>query len=147
MRVNWNKRPCWFFQKAAFFGALMLGIILSGEAIASCWRVGDFAGYGARSDSSYRIEPDGFSNQTSLLTISGGISSIRMANGQSFEGIRCERLNSFSILCSGGRGDSISLETWSVDVTQSRAFHTKIINGYGTFDGARVFVGRIIGRC
>ena len=58
MHVNRNKRPCWFFQKAAFFGAFILGIILSGEAIASCWRVGELAGFSARSDSSYRIEPD-----------------------------------------------------------------------------------------
>ena len=147
MRLDCNKRPCWFLQKAAFFGAFLLGIILSGEAIASCWRVGEFAGFSARSDSSYRIEPDGFSSRVFLLTISDGVSSIRMANGQHFEGIRCEKLNAFSILCNGRRGDAISLETWSVDVSQSRAFHTKTISGYGSFDGGNLFIGRIVGRC
>jgi hypothetical protein len=70
-----------------------------------------------------------------------------MANGQHFEGIRCEKLNAFSILCNGRRGDAISLETWSVDVSQSRAFHTKTISGYGSFDGGNLFIGRIVGRC
>jgi len=147
MRLNWNKTPCWFLQKAAFFGASMLEIILSGEAIASCWRVGEFAGFSARSDSSYRTEPDGFGARVFLLTVSDVASSIRMEKGQSFEGIRCLKLNSFSILCIGGTDEAVSSETWSVDVSQSRAFHTKTISGYGPFDGGNLFIGRVLGRC
>ena len=134
-------------RRFTLFGITLIAVSLSWTANAACWRVGEFAGHAARASSSFDIETDGFTGQIFQMTVNENSASLRTSVGQPFPGISCNRLNSTSVICVGANGDAVTVETWVVDTKTSRAFHTKTISGYGPFDGGRLFVGRILGRC
>lgn len=133
----------WF----TLFGISLFAVSLSWTADAACWRVGEFAGHAARASSSFDIETDGFTGQIFQMTVHENSASLRTSTGQPFPGISCNRLNSTSVICIGANGDAVTVETWVVDAKTLRAFHTKTISGYGPFDGGRLFIGRVLGRC
>ena len=134
-------------RRFALVGISLVVVSLSWAANAACWRVGEFAGHSARASSSFNIEADGFTGQTFQMTVNESSASLRTGVGQPFPGISCNRLNATSVICVGGNGNAVSVETWVVDTNTSRAFHTKTMSGYGPFDGGNLFVGRVLGRC
>lgn len=114
---------------------------LSSPAIADCWVVSDMKGYSTRSAESYAVTADGFTGRAFQVEVDQEFGAVRPSN------MRCRATSPHSLLCAELDGDRSTMETWSVDPVNGRAFHTKAISGFGPFDGANLFVGKITGRC
>jgi hypothetical protein len=119
--------------------ALATGV--TAPALAACWVISDLQGYSARAADNYAITKDGFSGKVFQVEIGlqgGSVSSSALA---------CKPTSSHSLLCADLTTDKAEIENWIVDPGQGKVFHTKAISGYGGFDGANLFVGKIKELC
>lgn len=116
-------------------------LVASSTAAAECWVISDLRGYSAREAESYRISTDGFSGKTFEININDKDASVAPSN------ISCMATSPLSALCVEQRQSKSTVETWVISPSTGKAFHTKSISGYGSFDGANLFVGKVSGKC
>ncbi|MBV2129022.1 hypothetical protein [Arsukibacterium indicum] len=116
-------------------------LFLSTSCFAGCWKIGEFSGYSARAGDKYEIKADGLTGRTFMLQIAAEASALVPSD------LTCKQVSSTSLVCISSENHKGVVETWSVDPKNGLAFHTKSISGYGMFDGANLFVGKILGSC
>lgn len=123
-----------------FFAIAIVGLACA-NAGAACWKVTDLKGSPARASDGFAIGSDGFSDQTFEITITGNSGAVKPSS------LSCRPATKYSLVCIDTKDDRLTVETWSVDDSQKKLFHTKAISGYGPYDGGNLFVGRIVGPC
>jgi hypothetical protein len=79
---------------------------------------------------------------TFMLNINGNKSSVIGGDGGSNE-INFMEVTPGLIV---GIKDGV-IETWGIDVKKKKAFYTQSKSGYSIFDGAKMFVGNLDGKC
>ena len=118
-----------------------MSLTLATSCFAECWKIGELSGYSARASDGYEITKDGLTGKTFFLQVVGEASAV-VPNDLS-----CREVSSTSLVCISTEKARSVVETWSVDPENGSAFHTKSVSGYSAFDGANLFVGKILGSC
>ncbi len=108
---------------------------------AACWKVADLRGNSARAAESYSISADGFTGQTFEISITSKSGSVKPSD------LKCQPASTNSLLCIEAAEGRLTVETWSIDASAKKVVHTKAVSGYGPFDGANLFVGKVVGTC
>jgi hypothetical protein len=134
-----NHCPSSDFTMKKYFISLVL--FIPALAIADCWSVSDLKGYSVRDAEKYEISNDGFSGQAFELSINKNEGSVSPSN------MKCRPTTARSLVCIDQKDGLSTIETWAVSPETGKAFHTKSINGYGRFDGANLFVGKLSQGC
>jgi hypothetical protein len=130
-----------FKLKLVFIFSLLL-LMVSNVVFAECWIVSGFKGYGCSNADNYNIHKDGLTGMTFMLNINGNKSSVIGGDGGSNE-INFMEVTPGLIV---GIKDGV-IETWGIDVKKKKAFYTQSKSGYSIFDGAKMFVGNLDGKC
>jgi hypothetical protein len=112
-------------------------LMMSDFAFAECWIVSEFKGYGAAGYNNFEIQRDGISGQKFVININGKNSSVISSD------IKFIEVTPYAIV---GIKDGV-IETWSINIEKRKAFYTKTASGYGPFDGVKMFVGNLEGKC
>lgn len=121
---------------------IILVFFLPSLVLADCYVIGDLKGYSTRENEDYKILDDGISSQKFIIEINGDKSSV------SPNDMSCMQAGSHTILCFDKTSEGQStIETWAVYPDKGKAIYTKSINGYGSFNGANLFVGNVKGQC
>lgn len=120
-------------------------VFASMSASAECWVVGDMKGTTYSKVDAYRAEKDGFSGAFHI-TISGKNADVRYS-GMDAGGVDYTPLSENTIIGVTGQGESArAIETWAI-MPDGNVTMTKTITGAGQLNGARVFVGKVKGKC
>jgi len=62
--------------------------------------------------------------------------------------LKCFTVGDFTLFCSAQGVDSQTvIETWTVHMSSGAVVFTKSTNGYGKYNGAKIFTGKIKGSC
>ena len=122
--------------------AIVFLFVAPRAALAECWTVGNFAGYSAKASKQYEMVRDGLSSTTIGVNVNGNESSVTHVPG-----LKCTEISPTAIVCVVRDGEKAITEAYSVDLSMQKAFVTHLRNGYGTLDGASVYVGKILGQC
>ena len=121
---------------------LILFIAFSSQAYAQCFVVGDLKGHSARENENFEVIDDAISGQKFIIEINGENSSVTPND------MSCLEVSVNSLMCFSQASDKKStVETWTVYPSNNKVVYTKAINGYGVFDGGKLLVGSVKGRC
>lgn len=127
---------------ATQIAAIVFLFVAPCTALAECWMVGNFAGYSAKASNRYEMARDGLSNMRTGVNFNGNESSVTHVPGS-----KCTEISPTAIVCVARDGEKAITETYSIDPSMQKAFITHLRSGYGTLDGAGVYVGNILGQC
>jgi hypothetical protein len=117
-------------------------LLIANQALAECWVVSGLKGYGSNAADKFNIHEDGLSKKFQV-DINGNKSSVTGSEGLSFEQVTPQLI--VGVYKSGGyRG---TIESWGIDIENRKVFYTQARNGFGIFDGAKMFIGNIEGNC
>jgi hypothetical protein len=115
-------------------------------AYAGCWRVGDLAGTAYSAGNGYKAEPDGYGKYASSIfevSISGDQAYVTGHDAP----LVCRPITAHEARCEFSDGARHTTIIWTIDEASKRVVHVKSITGFGALDGAKVFVGKILGSC
>lgn len=117
-------------------------VLFSLSAIASeCWITDGYQGHGAKAYENFKVNPDGMTSTKYVIVVDGDKSKV-LDNPISFIQVSANSILGLDIV----KGKSV-VETWSVFPSEKKAIYTKTVNGYGVYDGAAMFVGKVVGSC
>ena len=112
-------------------------------AFAECWTVSDFQGYATNFANDFEIHKDSLTSQTIDINIDGDKSTVTGSEGITFFEITPHLI--VGIYNSGTYKGVV--ESWGLDIEKGKVFYTQTKSGYIVFDGAKMFVGKIVGKC
>lgn len=121
----------------------LLVLTTCSSSFAECWVVSNFSGYGSNSGDNYNLHQDGISNKKMILNIDGDNSSVSGSEGITFMEVTPQLI--VGVYRSGGYKGVV--ESWGVDVEKRKVFYVQAKSGYTIFDGAKIFVGTLEGKC
>jgi len=126
---------------AIFF--LMLFSLPSSSFSSECWVVSGLKGIGSNSADQYNLHEDSLDKRSFQIIIDGDNSSVTGSEGISFFEVTPQLI--VGAYASGGYKGVV--ESWGIDVEQNKVFYTQSKSGYSIFDGAKLFIGTLDGRC
>lgn len=119
---------------------VLFTVLFSLSAIASeCWITDGYQGHGAKAYENFKVNPDGMTNTKYVVVVDGDKSKV-LDNPISFIQVSANSILGLDVV----NGKSV-VETWSVYPSEKKAIYTKTVNVYGIYDGAAMFVGKVIG--
>ncbi len=118
---------------------LLMGTYVFGE----CWVVSGFHGYAGNVADDFTIHKDSLSGQTFNLNIDSDKSTVSGSKEISFTEVTPQLI--VGIYRSGTNKGVV--ESWGVDIKNRMAFYTQTKSGYTIFDGAKMFIGKVEGKC
>lgn len=121
---------------------LVLSLLSINVLMAECFILGDFKGVSAFAQSDFKLEDDGFGKREFIVNIDGDNSSVSNNN------LSFLQVGKHSLIGLYDNNGKTTIETWFIYPLKNKATYTKTINGFGDlFNGTRMFVGNIKGRC
>lgn len=129
-------------RKFTFFIALLF-LMTANSAFAECWVVSGLKGYGSNAADNFNFHEDGLRGQQILVNINGKKSSVTGSVGITFEEITPQLI--VGIDKRGGYKGVV--ESWGIDIEKRKVFYTQTKSGYTIFDGAKMFIGELVGKC
>ena len=132
-----------FILRIIHFFVVLLLLLMAHSVFAECWVVTGLKGYGINVADNYNFHEDGLSTQKFLVNINGKQSSVAGSEGISFEEVTPQLI--VGVYKSGGYKGVV--ESWGIDIEKRKAFYTQTKIGYTIFDGAKMFVGELEGKC
>jgi hypothetical protein len=129
--------------KKIHFPIVLIVLLMAHSVFAECWVVTGLKGYGSNVADNYDFHEDGLSTQKFLVNINGKKSSVAGSEGISFEEVTPQLI--VGVYRSGGYKGVV--ESWGIDIEKRKAFYTQTKIGYTIFDGAKMFVGELEGKC
>ena len=121
----------------------MLSLLITNHVFAECWVVSGLKGYGSNAAEKFGIHEDGLSGQKIKIIINGNKSSVTGSEGISFKEVTPQLI--VGVYKSGGYKGTV--ESWGIDIENRKVFYTQTKSGYTIFDGAKMFIGDIEGKC
>jgi len=110
---------------------------------SGCWVVSGLKGIGSNSADQYNLHEDSLDNRSFQIIIDGDNSSVIGSDGISFYEVTPQLI--VGVYSNGSHKGVI--ESWGVDVEKNKVFYTQTKSGYTIFDGAKLFVGELDGKC
>jgi len=130
-------------MKIIYITITMLLLLMANHAFAECWVVTGLKGYGSNAADKFNIHEDGLSDKKIHITINGNKSSVTGSEGISFKEVTPQLI--VGVYKSGGYKGTV--ESWGIDIENRKVFYTQTKSGYTIFDGAKMFIGDIEGKC
>jgi hypothetical protein len=118
-------------------------LLLSNSVFAECWVVSDLKGYATNLADKYNFHTDRISGKKILVNIDGDNSSVSGSEEISF----VEVTPQFILGVYRGGVYKGTVETWGIDIERRKVYYTSSRSGFTIFDGAKVLVGDVIGKC
>lgn len=122
---------------------LILFSLPSSSFSSECWVVSGLKGIGSNSADQYNLHEDSLDNRSFQIIIDGNNSSVIGSDGISFYEVTPQLI--VGIYSNGSHKGVI--ESWGVDIEENKVFYTQTKSGYTIFDGAKLFVGELDGKC
>jgi hypothetical protein len=129
--------------RKSYISIALLFLIAANPVFAECWVVSGLKGYGSNVADNFNIHEDGLSGQQFRITINGKKSSVTGWEPMTFEEITPQLI--VGIRKSGGYKGQV--DAFGIDVENRKVFYTQIKSGYSIFDGAKMYVGKLEGKC
>lgn len=125
---------------------MLVSWLLCSPVFAGCWKVADLHGPSFTSSNQYLGEEDKYSSKYSptVFEVNTGPSAARVTG---HEGMACQSFTPNSVTCLSSPANGFISAVWFIDETAGVAVHTKTTTGLGPLDGARIFIGRVVGKC
>jgi hypothetical protein len=121
----------------------ILALLITNHVFAECWVVSGLKGYGSNAADKYGIHEDGLSGQKFKIIINGNKSSVTGSECISFKEVTPQLI--VGVYKSGGYKGTV--ESWGIDIENRKVFYTQTKSGYTIFDGAKMFIGDLDGKC
>lgn len=121
----------------------MLSLLITNHVFAECWVVSGLKGYGSNAADKFSIHKDGLAGQKIKISINGNKSSVTGSEGISFKEVTPQLI--VGVYKSGGYKGTV--ESWGIDIENRKVFYTQTKSGYTIFDGAKMFIGELEGKC
>jgi len=128
--------------RAAVLIVTMTIMMLQGIAYAECWIVSKLKGYQTLAAEQYSFVDSGFSKPF-RINIDGNNSSVEGWDNVTFVEITPQLL--MGVYKSGGYQGSV--DVWGIDTEKRKVFYTQAKSGFSIFDGTKMFIGKIDGKC
>jgi hypothetical protein len=120
-------------------------VVSVGIAHAGCWRVANMAGPAVFASDKYQVTQDGYSAKFASDVFEVNTEQRRpYVTGHA--DMACRAPSSTTVVCEGGAPGYV-MATWTIDAGAGVATHLKLTTGYGSFDGVRMFIGKVVGKC
>lgn len=116
---------------------------MANSSFAEWWVVSGLKGYGSNVADNFNIHEDGITGQKIRININGNKSSVTGSESIIFEEVTPQLI--VGAYKSGGYKGTV--ESWGIDIENHKVFYTQIRSGYTIFDGAKMFVGNLEGKC
>lgn len=128
------KAGAWFIAAIA---------ILSCPAVnaSKCFTVGQLSGVASHRGDAFKVAGDGFAKQTFQILING-----KMSIAPEWD-TPCSETAPNTVMCAKSEGGSTTVEMWAVDEATKAVLFTRVRSGFGVFDGAMLFAGRVLSAC
>jgi len=121
---------------------VLLFVFWSAAARASeCWITEDYQGYASKDYKGFKVSKDGMTSTKYVIVIDGEKSQVLG------DPIKFLQVSTHSILGLDVTDKGTVVETWSVHPDTKTAIYTKTVNDYALYNGASMFVGRVVGKC
>ncbi|GAX62668.1 large extracellular alpha-helical protein [Candidatus Scalindua japonica] len=121
----------------------LLLLLIANNAFAECWIASGFKGYGSNAYDKFNIHEDGLSNKKIHISINGNKSSVTGSEEISFKEVTPQLI--VGVYMSGSYKGVV--ESWGIDIENRKVFYTQTKSGYTIFDGAKMFIGDLEGKC
>ena len=121
----------------------LLFLIAANPVCAECWLVSGLKGYASNAADNFNIHEDGLSGQQIRIIINGKKSSVTGWEPMAFEEITPQLI--VGIYKSDGYKGQV--DTFAIDIEHHKVYYTQTKNGYSIFDGAKMFIGKLEGKC
>jgi hypothetical protein len=108
---------------------------------SECWITEDYKGYAAKDYEGFKVTKDGMTSTKYVIVIDGEKSQVLG------DPIKFIQVSAHSILGLDASDKGTVVETWSVHPETKTAIYTKTVNDYAMYNGASMFVGKVVGKC
>lgn len=108
---------------------------------SKCFTVGQLSGVASHRGDSFKVGGDGFAKQTFQVLVNG-----KMSIAPEWD-TPCSETAPNTVMCAKSEGGSTTVEMWAVDEATKAVLFTRIRSGFGVFDGAMLFAGKVLGTC
>lgn len=125
---------------AGMVGAIALSSFGAVQA-AKCFTVGQLSGVASHRGDAFKVDADGFSKQTFQVLING-----KMSIAPDWD-TPCNETAPNMVMCAKSESGATTVELWAVDEATKSVLFTRIRSGFGVFDGATLFAGKVLGMC
>lgn len=122
---------------------VLLMLITAQPVFAECWVVSGLKGYESKAADNYNTHESAYSGQQFRITINGKKSSVTGWEPMTFEEITPQLI--VGVYKSGGYKGQV--DTFGIDIEHGKVFYTQTKSGYSIFDGTKMFIGKLEGKC
>lgn len=107
----------------------------------SCFEVSQLSGLAFNKREEFSPTKDGFAGRVFRIVIDGANSSVPEWDTP------CSEVTPTTIECTKRTATTRAYELWSIDESSGFVSYTRVNAGFGPFDGSKVMVGLLSGRC
>jgi len=120
----------------------LLTLMFSNALFASeCWITDNYKGYSTKDNEGFTVTKDGMTSTKYVIVLDGEKSQVLG------DPIKFIQVSAHSILGLDVTDKGTVVETWSVHPETKTAIYTKTVNDYALYNGASMFVGKVVGKC
>lgn len=128
-------------KAAAWFIGAVATLACDAVNASKCFSVGQLSGVASHRGNAFKVDGDGFAKQTFQVLVNG-----KMSIAPEWD-TPCNETAPSTVICAKNEGGATTVELWAVDETTKSVLFTRIRSGFGIFDGAMLFSGRVLGTC
>lgn len=121
---------------------IALILILSNLLFAECYVVNELKGKSYYKSDNFELKEDKFSYPFEI-NINAENSSVSLSDLKYLQTSK----NSILGLFIDEKDNKSTIETWFLYPESKKVIYTKSVTGYGSLDGSRMFIGKIVGNC
>lgn len=108
---------------------------------AKCFSVGELSGVVVGKATAFQPDKDGFKNKVFQIYVNGALSIAPDWDTP------CQETAENAVMCASTKDGARSVEFWMIDEPSGRVLFSRMRSGYGPYDGASTFTGKLLGAC